>query len=565
MIKKILLYLFGIILPALVFMSCMALGINLKYKTPKRHAILPKFAAKDSLLGFNNAHRSCFNVTHYDINLRFDIRQKSIKGYVTTSFELVNPSDKIQLDLDPQFMIDSIVSEDKSLMYSRKITAITIDLPKQNKRQKVTVYYHGKPKVARRPPWEGGFVWKTDKNKKPFISVACEGEGAKVWLPIKSYLGDEPDSVTTHYTVDKNLVAVSNGNLISVEERNNEKIYTWKTSYLINPYNISLYIGDYQLIETSYNCLDGEKMMLRYYVLADNLEKAKVHFKQTEKILSVYEQLFGKYPWPKDGYKLVESPFAGMEHQTAIAYGNGYKNEKNESYDYIILHETAHEWWGNAVSVADFSDVWIHEGLATYSEALYVEKIKKPEDYMNYTYWTSMMVKNKKPVIGPAGLYYWNYKDGDPYSKGAAMLHTLRNHLNNDTLFFTIIRTFYKEYCYKTADTDDFIQIVNRFSGKDLTYFFKQYLYRRESPYLKWNFDYDKSSGTYGIIYQFDRVGDDFSLNIEVEQGNKKFYITPNSRMQRTNLPFSPSVPVVVNSKNSYVQTGYKKIASVSK
>lgn len=552
-------------IPGVLLVSCMALGINLKYKTPKKPSVLPKFTAKDSILGFNNEQRSCFNVTHYDINLRFDIPQKTIAGYVTTSFEHLNSSDKIQLDLDPQFVIDSIIYEHKSLKYSRKFTAITIELLSQEKKQKVTVFYHGKPRVAKRPPWEGGFVWKTDKNKKPFISVACEGEGAKVWIPIKSYLGDEPDSVTVHYTVDKNLVAISNGNLVSVVEKKNEKTYTWKTSYLINPYNISLYIGDYKLIETPYTCLDGEKMMLRYYVLADHFEKAKEHFKQAEKILSMYEILFGKYPWPRDGYKLVESPFAGMEHQTAIAYGNGYKNEKNEPYDYIILHETAHEWWGNAVSVADFSDVWIHEGLATYSEALYVEKIKKPEDYINYTYWTAMMVKNKKPVIGPKGLYYWNYKDGDPYSKGAAMLHTLRNHLNNDTMFFNIIRTFYKEFCYKIADTDDFIEITNRLSGQDLNYFFKQYLYRRESPYLKWNFDYDESTGAYGIIYQLDRVNDDFKLNIEVEQGNKKFHITATSKMQRAKIPFAPTVPIVVNSKNSYVQIGYKKIKSLSR
>ena len=553
---------------SIAFLSLIICGcgvINFKYKTPETPSKYAVFTIKDSLKGYNSSFRSCFDVTYYDIDLVFDLKQKSIKGSVTTSFNLLQKSKSIQLDLDSQFEIDSITQNQKQLSFTRKFTAIFVNLNSESKRQSVTVFYHGVPKAAKKAPWEGGFVWKKDKNNNPFVSVACEDDGSKTWLPIKMYLGDEPDSVTMHYTVPNNLTAISNGNLVSVKENLNSKTFTWKTSYLINPYNITFYIGDYKLIETPYSCIDGEIMSLKYYVLPYNLEKAKLHFKQTEGILKTYEELFGKYPWPKDGYKLVESPFAGMEHQTAIAYGNGYKNEKNENYDYIILHETAHEWWGNAVSVADFSDLWIHEGIATYAEALYVEKTKGYKAYIDYTFWSSIQVMNKKPVVGPKDVYYSNYKDGDIYNKGAVMLHTLRNHLNNDTLFFLILKTFFKTYCYKTATTQDFISLANRISGQDLNWFFNQYLFRRESPYLKWNFDYNENTGLDVIIFQFDRVSDDFSLQIAVEQGKNKFFISPKTKLQFVTLPSPASIPVSINYNNSYVQDGFKKVKRIKK
>lgn len=549
-----------LVIPVFVLLSsCMSLGINFKAKTPKKAAKLPRFTLKDSLVGYNNAYRSCFDVRHYDIHLEIEPEQKRIVGFVTTRFDLLNGSGKIQLDLDAQLVIDSITQGARTLKFERKFTAIFVELVLQDKQQSVTVYYHGKPIVARKPPWEGGFVWKLDKNKKPFVSVACEGAGAKTWLPVKTYLGDEPDSVDIHLSVPGDLIGVSNGNLVAVEEKGSFKIFHWKTSYLINPYNITFYVGDYKLIEEPYTCIDGEKMQLRYYVLADNFVKAKLHFTQTAGILKTYEELFGKYPWPRDGYKLVESPFAGMEHQTAIAYGNGYKNEKNENYDYIILHETVHEWWGNAVSVADFSDIWIHEGIATYAEALYVEKTKGRKAYLDYMLWTKILVGNKKPVIGPSGLYYWNYKDGDPYSKGAMMLHTLRNHLQDDTLFFSILKTFFKNSCYRTTDTKEFITLVNHMTGKDLNYFFHQYLYSRSSPHLLWNFDYDFGLEKYQLIYQLSRVDPDFTTTIEVEQEGATFYIKPTPEVQFYTLPHG-NAPVLMNSAYSYLQDGYKEI-----
>ncbi|MES2761712.1 MAG: M1 family metallopeptidase [Bacteroidota bacterium] len=532
----------------------MSMGINFSNKTPKHASKIPAFTLKDSLMGYNSSVRSCFDVAFYDIHLNFDMDKKSVGGYVTTAFTLVTASKTIQLDLDEVLVIDSITQDHKQLKYTRKYTAVFIDLISETPNQHLTVYYHGKPKQAKRPPWEGGLVWKRDKNDNPFVSVACEGEGAQTWLPVKTYLGDEPDSVAVHLTVPSHLIGVSNGNLTGVTDLGSKKTYSWKTSYPVNPYNITFYIGDYKLIEKAYSCIDGETMMLRYYVLPENSEKAKTHFLQVDSILHVYENLFGKYPWVKDNYKLVESPFAGMEHQTAIAYGNGYKNEQGERYDYIVLHETAHEWWGNAVSVADFADVWIHEGMATYAEALYIEKTKGYKAYLDYISYTHITVMNKKPVIGPAGVYYWNYKDGDPYVKGSAMMHSLRNHVDNDTLFFKLIRTFFKTYCYKSATTQNFIDMANTITGKDLNVFFQQYLYRRESPLLKWRFDHDERSGRDVLVYHFERVVDGFTTPVEVRQGKTTFYITPTQKEQFVVLPEPLKVFIYINEKCSYLQ-----------
>ncbi len=553
----------GLLISCFILGGCMSIGLNFKYKTPKNASKYPKFQLKDSLLGYNNEYRNCYDVKHYDINLKINIDEKCIAGSVKTNFSLLKKTSIIQIDLDPQFKIDSIVQNHTALKFTRKLSALFVNLISNDSLQSITVFYNGKPKIAKKAPWQGGFVWKKDKNKNPFVSLACEGDGAQVWLPIKSYLGDEPDSVTTHYTVPNNLVAVSNGKLTSVIDNGNFKTFTWQTSYAINPYNISMYIGKYKSIQADYTCIDGEHMILNHYVLDYNYSKALDHFKQVEGILKTFEELFGKYPWPKDGYKLVESPFAGMEHQTAIAYGNGYKNEKNETYDYIILHETAHEWWGNAVSVSDFSDLWIHEGIATYAEALFVEKTKGYKAYIDYTYWNSILVKNKKPIIGPKDVYYSDYKDGDVYMKGAVMLHTLRNHINNDTLFFSILKTFFKENCYKIVTTSDFIKIVNKLTGKDYNYFFNQYLYKRESPLLKWNFDHNENTGLDVLIFQFERVNPDFTLLIPVEQGKSRFYIIPSSKPQYITLPSPASEPVSVNYKNSYIQDGFKKMKRI--
>ncbi len=266
---------FIVIVFSFLLFGCMSIGLNFKYKTPKHASKYPNFSLKDSLLGFNNKYRTCFDVKYYNINLKIDIDKQTISGFVESKFLLKNQSSMIQLDLDSQFLIDSIIQNNSHLTYTRKHTAILITLNTTDTIQSIKIYYNGKPKIAKRAPWQGGFVWKKDKNKNPFVSVACEGDGAQVWLPIKSYLGDEPDSVTMHFTVPKNLVAVSNGKLKSTIENGDYKTFTWQTSYSINPYNISIYVGNYKSITSNYTCIDGEQMMLNHYVLEYNVVSGK--------------------------------------------------------------------------------------------------------------------------------------------------------------------------------------------------------------------------------------------------------------------------------------------------
>lgn len=542
-----------------MFGSCIHLGINIHHKTPRQAAKIPHFQHKDSLLGANNKWRSCFDVIHYEIQLDLDPKRKIISGFVTTRFNLIKSSSQIQLDLDPKLIIDSIVGQVK-LNYKREKTAVRITLSSQNKNQSISVYYHGSPKIARRPPWSGGMVWKQDKMGHAFAGVTCEGDGAQLWLPIKAWIGDEPDSADLFFTVPRGLTAVSNGVLKDKVENEGTRTFHWKTKYPINPYNISFYLGDYQLIEDSMKLKDGTNLPMAYYVLPENFEKAKNHFAQSKLIIASYEDFFGPYPWKKECYKLIESPYEGMEHQTAIAYGHGYKNERGEDFDYIILHETAHEWWGNSVSVADFSDVWIHEGMATYAEALYVERTKGRVAYLNYLSYQYLTILNRKPVIGPSDVYYWNYRDGDVYTKGAAMLHALRTQIQNDTLFFGILKSYYEAHAKKITDTKEFIELVNEKTGKDWNYFFNQFLYRRESPYLKWNFYYNADLKVEQLIYKFENVNDEFKLAIKVKQGDQTFFIYPNSTTQFYTLPGQERQSVQMNLENIYLQQEFGKL-----
>jgi aminopeptidase N len=346
------------------------------------------------------------------------------------------------------------------------------------------------------------------------------------------------------------LDCISNGNLTDSITNESTTTYTWKVSYPINTYNATFYIGKFAHFSIPYKS-DSSNFKMDFYVLKYNYDKAKIHFQQTKDILSLYEKLYGRYPWPRDGYKLVESPFEGMEHQTAIAYGSRFKNINWIGADYIILHESAHEWWGNSVSVPDYAEVWIHEGLATYSEALFIEENQGYDVYLNYLRYYAMLIKNKRPVVGPHEVSYWDYKDIDVYMKGALMLHTLRNSMNNDSLFKDILKTFYQRYALKIAVSQNFIDLVNEKTGKDYLPFFKQYLYSRVCPELLWEYYYDIKVGKSYIYYRWSNANEDFSIPIKVKSGERTFLIRPTNKLQKSELPYSKSI--VVNPNESYI------------
>lgn len=521
--------------------SCALIGINKDRKAPKRAENYPQFTLKDSLKGHLFPERSCFDVTYYNLDISFDIEDKFIKGKVDIFFTALSDFDSLQLDLYENMSINKIEFEGNQLTYRRIYDAFYVKFNRtvnKNEQLSLTVFYEGHPQKAKKAPWDGGVVWKKDKSGRPFCGVACELDGASLWWPLKDHLSDEPDSAQMSFTVPQGLFCVSNGKLISRQLRTKGmETFTWKVKNPINTYNITYYIGTYRAFQEPYiNGLDTH--LLTYYVLPEHLNIANSHFKQANDILRFYEKTFGSYDWFDDGYKLVESSYAGMEHQTAIAYGQKFKNNYN-GFDYIILHETAHEWWGNSISVSDFADIWLHEGFATYSEALYVEEIKGYSAYLRYLYGYSLLIKNKKPMVGPRDVKYWTYKDSDPYMKGALTLHSLRSTIDNDSLFFDIIKSFYAENRKQIVNTDTFIELVNRKTGKDYQWFFNQFLYNRKPAKFIYSLVYSSEKKAVVLYYKWIHVADNFKMPLDVYFGNQDIRIYPEAKLKEISLPKS--------------------------
>ena len=568
-------HLLTVIFSIFIFTSCSINGLNIDRKTPEKPFKYPVFTQADTLYGSLSKYRKAFDVTYYDINIDVDIKKRVIKGFVDIYFNAVNDIDTLQLDLYENLAISAITYNADTLKFQRKYKEVFIAFAqkiKKGEKAKISVFYYGKPIKAKRPPWEGGFVWKRDKDKNPWIGVACEKAGASLWWPLKDHLTDEPDSLKMSVTIPKGLFCVSNGRLTSRKTEGERETFTWKTSYPINTYNATLYIGNFKHFTIPYKS-KFSSFDMDFYVLPYNLEKAKTHFAQAVDIIHFYENTFGEYPWARDGYKLVEGPFEGMEHQTAIAYGNGYKNVPYYNFDYIILHESAHEWWGNSVSAGDYSEIWLHEGFATYSEALYVEHIKGYAAYIYYLNYYSLLIKNIKPVIGPSDVSYWEYKDTDVYFKGALMLHTLRNTIDNDSVFFDIIKTFYKRNKYSITTTKNFIDLVNEKTKQDMGWFFNLYLYNRICPQLEYNYytttipKYDKMEQNENVnvsdneknnneeqhlfSFKWNNVKDDFKLPINIKTKDGVIKIHPTSQLQT--IIIKSGGPLQFNTNLSYI------------
>ncbi|HET6989886.1 MAG TPA: M1 family metallopeptidase [Bacteroidia bacterium] len=515
--------------------GCSIIGVHFKIHNPHRAGKFPEKTEARVLLGNEDSkYRTCYDVKYYKLNVIFPDQLKkdhSISGFVVIGATAKKDFDTLQIDLAKQFQISRITANDihhpeKALFdfskmseakFFRKENAVFVIMPRHilaSESFGISIQYSGIPVEAKRPPWAGGFVRKEDKLKKTWWGVACEGEGASTWWPCKDVLNDEPDSVDVILSVPDYLAAISNGKLISTEtpglvDGKDRTNWHWHVSYPINIYDITFYIGNYKLLhDTYYSEVTHDTLQLNHYVLEQNYDIAKTHFQQLKKYLAFYEKTFGPYPWYRDGFKLVESPYEGMEHQSAIAYGNGFKNDPVNGFDYIILHETAHEWWGNAVTANDLSDMWLHEGFATYAEALYVESTKGHIAYLNYLLQYRIFIINRRPVVGEQGIRYFNYKDTDIYMKGAWVLHSLRYAIGNDSLFFDILHSFYMENRMKEISSDALEEIVNRKTGKDFHWFFEQYLHNRFTPEL----EYCVSDGK--LFYRWGKTNPDFKIQV---------------------------------------------------
>ena len=445
------------------------------------------FSQADSLRGQLRPERTCFDVTYYELNIGIDVSKQFIKGYVDIYFDVLESTQTIQLDLFENMTINEISWYDQPVTYTRVHNAVFVHFPDKMEKgfsSTLRVAYEGYPVKAPNAPWDGGFAWKQDAEGNPWVGVACEGDGASLWWPCKDHLSDEPDSMLINVAVPAGLVCISNGDLRKTNRLNDGyNVFSWFVSYPINTYNVTVNIGKYVHFSDTYIALDGDSLRCDYYVLPYNLEKAKKHFRQVHDVLRCYEHYFGKYPFWNDGYALVETPYLGMEHQSCIAYGNNYKRgylggmiPRDMNWDYIIVHETGHEYFGNAVSVKDHAEMWIHESFTTYMEALFVEYTMSYKDAIRYLESQRHFIRNLEPILGPLDVNFDRWRASDHYFKGAWILHTLRNAIADDTLFFGILRSFYDTYKFRTCTTRDFIDIVNKKTGKDWSLFFKQYL-----------------------------------------------------------------------------------------
>lgn len=466
--------------------------------------IKAQFTHQDSLRGTLSPIRACYDATFYDLKLKIIPTSQSIEGSNTIYYKSTTDFKKMQVDLYANMQIINISQHDKPLKFSRDGNAIFIifsDIQKKGEAYSIKIDYRGKPQIAKNPPWDGGFTWKKDLNGKDWIVVSCEGTGASLWFPNKDHLSDEPDSVRITCAVPKGLTCVSNGNLRSTKDLksetqvfNNKQLdgilplsyteFQWFVSYPINNYNITLNIADYANFKDTYTAQDGEKLDLDYYVLKPNLEKAKIHFKQVKPMLACYEKYFGKYPFWKDGYALVETPYWGMEHQSAVAYGNNYKNNEY-GFDFIIIHESGHEYFGNSLSCNDHAEMWIHESFTTYMEALYVECTQGYEKSIQYLEKQKIGIRNREPLIGPMGVNY-SQPDSDIYYKGTWMLHTLRNVVNDDKIWFETLKGLTTKFKITNVSTQQIIDYFNEKTGKNLTPYFDMYLKTKHLPTLQY-------------------------------------------------------------------------------
>jgi aminopeptidase N len=482
------------------------------------------FTRMDSLRGSLRPERTCFDVTFYNLSVDFDTIEKSISGRNAIYFKVTAASDKMQIDLAENLSIDKISYHNKPLNYTREFNAVFVSLPEPltiDHYDSLVITYHGKPQIAKRAPWDGGFVWKHDIHNDLWLAVACEGLGASAWWPCKDHLSDEPDSIQITCIVPEKLQAVCNGKWRGEQPINGgKKAVTWFVSYPINLYNVTFNIGNYVHWNDTLTYSDGDILQLDYYVLAHNKEKAEIQFQQVKPMLLCYEKYLGKYPFMDDGYALVETPYLGMEHQGAIAYGNKFKtgyegrdySRIGLNFDYIIIHETGHEWWGNSVSCSDIADMWIHEGFCTYSEAIYVECMFGHEKALEYINAKKTTIGNKAPLQGPYGVN--EEGDGDMYNKGMLMLNTLRTIVNNDSLWWsTIYNIANTKFKYKTTNADEVIAFFETSTSLLLKPIFNQYLSYPELPILKYSLR-KKNSRSYVFEYNWETKVPHFEMPV---------------------------------------------------
>ncbi len=494
------------------------------------------FTRKDSLQGGLRPERTSYDVQRYDLNITIDPEKKYIKGYNDITFKATAATNRIQVDLFSNMNVDAITLNTFKTNYKRDNDAVFIAFDKpleKDKEYTLRFAYSGTPVIAKNAPWDGGFVFTKDDSGKPWVGVAVQGTGASLWYPVKDHQSDEPDrGASIKVAVPNGLMDVSNGKFIgSTDLKNGYTRWDWEVKNPINNYDITVNIADYAHFHDEY-----KGMPLDYYVLKSNVEKAKKQFEEVKPMLQCFEEKFGQYPFVEDGYKLVETPYLGMEHQSAVAYGNKYLKGYMGSdisgtgvgmgWDYIIVHESGHEWFGNSITSKDIADMWIHEGFTTYSETVYVECREGYDRAMKYINGQHYSVQNRKPAIGIFGVN--KEGSGDMYFKGALMLNTMRHIINDDAKWWKLIYDYSTTFKKQIIDTETVINFFNKESGLNLTPVFNQYLRYAAIPTLQLKLDGSN------LEYRWVTDEPDFAMPVEVAINGKTVRLQATNNWQRT-------------------------------
>lgn len=496
-----------------------------------------EYTRADTLRGSITPGRAWWDVTYYDLKVTVNPSEKSISGSNTISYKVLQPQNTMQIDLQAPMKIDSVVQDGQQISFTSEGNAHFLELEKEQKRgdkNKVTIFFSGKPKIAKRPPWDGGFTWTTDSNGVDFIANANQGIGASLWWPLKDHPSEEPDEgMTISITAPKDVMDVSNGRLKEVIENDSTKTWIWKVENPINAYGVNLSLGDYVHWGEKYM---GEKGMLDmdYYVLRENEAKGKKQFKQAPLMMEAFEHWFGPYPFYEDGYKLVEAPYLGMEHQSCVTYGNNFENGYlgrdlsgsgwGLKFDFIIIHESGHEWFANNITNKDVADMWIHEGFTCYSENLFLDYFFGKKASSEYVIGLRKNILNDRPIIGPYNV------DGrgssDIYYKGANILHTIRQLINNDERWRQILRGLNKTFYHQTVTTKQIENYISKESGLELEVFWNQYLRTTKIPKV----EYAKDGKL--LKFRYTDILNNFKMPVIAVVNGKEEWIDPSANWQ---------------------------------
>jgi aminopeptidase N len=516
---------------------------------------------QEMLRGSITPEREWWDVLHYHLAVEFFPDTKSLKGSNVITFKTLKAGNKMQIDLQPPLAVTKIVhGANSELKFEREGNVYWVSFEKDvpaGVEDKIQVFYEGKPVESKNPPWSGGITWGRDDLGEHFITTTCQGIGASIWWANKDHGADEPDrGMQISVTVPENLTAVSNGRLkkTDLNSQNKTKTFHWEVVNPINNYGVNVNIGNYVNFSEKYPGLGGT-LDLNYWVLAHQKEAAMRQFREVPRMLQAFEHWFGKYPFYEDGYKLVAVSYPGMEHQSSVTYGNWYRNGYRArdvsgtgigfKFDFIIVHESGHEWFGNNISMKDAADMWIHEGFTNYSENLFVEYHFGKKDAEDYVIGSRHNIQNKGTIIGT---YNSNREgSGDMYYKGGNMLHTIRHVVNDDQKWLSILRGLNRDFWHKTVTTAQIESYISNKAGIDLSKVFDQYLRTTQIPELVCRIDGKKLS------FKYNRVVAGFAMPVRLYINDKAVSVTPTETMQTLTLP--EEIKTLLTDRNFYVET----------